>query len=706
MAQVVQAKCPGCKNVLRFPANWVGGSLRCKHCGRVVQTKPKSGTGGSAPASPPAAKSARPAAKDTDAAAAATLEFNPKKTPKPSSPPEKIPAPADDTPFGQLQSAAPIIGVRTRRPSTSIGQKIALAGFCLLLIGSIAGAVYFVANHLPADSHPTASTSASPSAEEGDKTAVAYAPKAAVPDLPVGDKPFPRRLLAICVSNYLYANPVTYGEESRTLHAILTKFCQSMHIPDSQFVELSDAGPQPKATLKPVIEKTISDFLATSRPQDRIMILFTGHAVEVEDEPYLVPIEGELGVKDTLIPLKWVYDQLAKCKARQKVLIADICRYDPARGVERPTGGAMGEKLEAMLQKPPAGVQVWSACRAKQYSNEGYVYSLTSGTYLSSGIFVDQLYEAVGLDARKKVPLGIQKPEDPLPLAALAHGGGKVPGVNGGTESDVSEIIKTKQTPFLSGEEAASGAPFNPNESLPPKLAIQPPPALAEGAAPTSLVKGILKETGARLNRAGAPLPVEALPVFSAAVLENYQDDTVNTPLREAVLNANKLLQKYVVDEKAFEDQFRGKGDDGKIKAMILTKQRKPAKAFGEMLEGLEELKKAGEKRDEEKSPRWQANYDFVLACLEAQLAYTYEYNFMLGQIRKDQLPPRDPAKHSGWGLASQAKLQSGAEARKLAADSQKILKKLAKEHKGTPYEVVAKREALKNLGLEWQPIP
>src|SRR5262249_6206720 len=33
--EVVQATCPGCKNSLRIPANWIGQSMKCKHCGLV-----------------------------------------------------------------------------------------------------------------------------------------------------------------------------------------------------------------------------------------------------------------------------------------------------------------------------------------------------------------------------------------------------------------------------------------------------------------------------------------------------------------------------------------------------------------------------------------------------------------------------------------------------------------------------------------------
>jgi hypothetical protein len=100
------------------------------------------------------------------------------------------------------------------------------------------------------------------------------------------------------------------------------------------------------------------------------VVLFSGHAVELDKEAYLVPVEGDLNDSQTLIPLAWLYDKLAKSRGRDKVLILDVCRFDPDRGQERPSPGPMGAILDAALQKPPAGVQVWSSCVAGQQSYE------------------------------------------------------------------------------------------------------------------------------------------------------------------------------------------------------------------------------------------------------------------------------------------------------------------------------------------------
>jgi hypothetical protein len=91
----------------------------------------------------------------------------------------------------------------------------------------------------------------------------------------------------------------------------------------------------------------------------------------------------------------------------------------------------------------------------------------------------------------------------------------------------------------------------------------------------------------------------------------------------------------------------------------------------------------AGEARGSEPR-RWQTNSDFMLASLQVQIAFLDEYQSMLGQMRKE-LPPRDPARHGGWRLASTRTLQGDAAGKKLPRESRKILENLAREHAGTP---------------------
>jgi hypothetical protein len=589
---------------------------------------------------------------------------------------------------------------------------LAILAVSLLVIAGVVGAVYFAATTVGTeatgeDAKKTNDKSAAvnpPRKENGHELSKKDGTQKGA-NLPKGDLPFPRRALFICVSNYLYANPVSYGTKSRTVRGVLDRLGETLHIPESQRIELSDGatvGAHPP--LKPVIENTITEFLDTCRAQDRIILAFIGHAVELDGQPYLVPLEGELGVKETLIPLKWVYNRLNKCKARQKVFLVDVCRYDPTRGLERPGGGPMGEKLDAALKNPPRGVQVWTACVAGQYSYEGYVL-LRPGEVAHAGFFLDELFEAVGPNQKKKVHLGIAKPDEPLPLDALAQGKDKVPGVTRGTESEANEVYKEKQTPRLAGQETGT-VPYDPEEPLPAKLAIKmPPPPDGGEPADKKLVTEIIRQMEAippikMLKEGGHSLGADSLPVFSAKVMEQYQDDP-NSPLRPAVEKAIQVIKKQ---SELVQEEFRGQADNAGIKKRIFEQQKVPAKILYDLGEALDELKKAGADRAKESSKRWQANYDYVLARLQAKIAYVHEYDYMFGQIRKDQLPPRDPNVHSGWRLASQVKLQSGPETRQKATEAKKILDQLAKDHKGTPWEILAKREALTALGLQWKP--
>ncbi|MCI0461471.1 MAG: caspase family protein [Gemmataceae bacterium] len=510
---------------------------------------------------------------------------------------------------------------------------------------------------------------------------------------------FPRRVLAISVNHYLYANPVSYGIPGRNVRTVLERLARALHIPSSQLVELSDgaAGSLARPTLKPVIEKTIADFLDTSRAQDRIVLLFIGHAVTIDEKAYLVPLEGDLQVKETLIPLDWLYNRLAQCKARQKVLILDVCRFDPGRGLERPGSGPMSASLAAALHQPPPGVQLWTACAAEQYSYE----------FEGVGVFLDKLLEAVQPGALQQV----QQPTDALPVDVLAEA------VHKSATAEVQTVEAAQQTPRRVGQEATDGAPYDARELLPAKLVVSAPPPLAGGLASPSEIQKIVQEIDLPPLRLGAeePCKIELLP-FSAQVLVDYRPDyqalqelqakdvngNAKFPLRAAVLEVIDLLQKS--GKLSLREKFSKGGNPKAVKEEILKEQMLPARILGELTEALEKLQEAGKKLGEEPSKRWQAHYHYIHAQLLARLAFMNEYNLMLGKIRKDELPELKANVHTGWRLAAQATLQSGKDVRDRAEQSRRILAELAQKHPGTPWEVLAKRDQLTARGLGWQP--
>jgi hypothetical protein len=706
MSQVIQAACPGCHRVLTIPADWLQQVFRCKHCGMVIQARPKTAP---VPTPPPVA----------------VIPVAPRVAVPAAAPPANGSGPQIATPVAApVQSAlaftdqeAPIIRTRYRRRS-SVGKWIGLV-FFLLIVGGAAAAVY---RFWPQVSQLAENLNITPEEPAPPKSTVG----GAVPTTAT-EKEFPRRALAICVSNYLYANPVSYGSSEKNLHSLLERMSYVLHISPSQIAELSDAaqvrGPKepsskthgkgapvkrlptidsaPRPPLKPVIEQTITEFLSTCRPQDCILLLFLGHVKLIDDEGYLVPLEGEMGNKNTLIPLQWLYGKLKECKARQKVLILDTCRIDPGRGEERPGSGPMPAKLDEFLTKPPSGVQIWSSCVADQYS-----YELDGNS-----IFLDKVAEALQGEARNANP----KPRDLMPIEAMAGV------VNVHTTTDVDGELRAKQTPRLAGAPPRADAPYEAPDAPAPRIEIATAPAFPGGTADKKEIVNILKEIEIPsiklLREETPPIQMEALLPFSAKTMEPYRADYISLdavrnnpekyPLRVAILDAVKVLNKTFDRSRAsfvLMDSFAGASSD-KIKKDIEKQQRGPARVEAELRAELDKLLQAKKDNGKEPSKRWQAHFDYIHAQLFARIVYVTEYNSMLAKIRKDELPMLEGggAPSGGWRMVSRAKVASGKAEQTMAKKSRELLEKLAKEHAGTPWEILAKREQLTSLGLEWQ---
>ncbi len=697
MSRIVQSACPGCKKRLRIPAEWLQQSIRCKHCGMVLQVKQHTAS--------PKVTSPPPSPHEERSVPAAAIQV---AMPVGS-------AANNDQPFSDFRTNEGEATSRARRRRRRNqgwwkGPALAIVVFGLILSGF---ALFLnrerIAALLPSDNDPAAPESRA-------KGSLAMTNKGK--PLPRGSQFFPRRALIISIHDYLYANPFQNGmpgPNASNFNNLINSLISGMRIASTQIAHLSDeAGPKsgPRAPTKTVIEKTLTSFLDSSRAQDRILIFFIGHAVEVKDEVYLAPIEGELSRPDTLIPLKWFYEQLAKCNARQKVLVLDGNRYHRTFGQERPGGEVMGPKLDAMLQSPPPGVQVWSSCIAKQRSLAFDDYPM--------GIFLDSLQEALHQDASARN----QTPEEPLPLERY------VEQVNELMKNDLSKR-KLEQVSRLSGKEPDGGAAYDPKEPLPPeaKTALAPPPAAIQKTK--KLVEAVLDQIGTPPIKVTheAPLRYDALPPFDIAALKKYDDDkpNPNSPLRQAVQNARAILwaiypsqeprqlkgevsimrQKYRERLDVLKEGYRAPGGgnaEKRFKDRVEEDERKVAllmRAIHDALDGLIDPKIVESKKGESKC--WQVNYDFMLARVQLEYAYLYEYQSMLGSIRRE-FPPLDPNLHGGWKLASQSKLQGDKAGREYEREARKVLDKLIKDNAGTPWEVLAKREKLTNLGLEWQP--
>jgi len=165
-----------------------------------------------------------------------------------------------------------------------------------------------------------------------------------------------------------------------------------------------------------------------------------------------------------------------------------------------------------------------------------------------------------------------------------------------------------------------------------------------------------------------------------------------------------QLRQTAGLGLSVLKDGMRAPPNEAKFKEELRTRQLEVARAMGVLDDVYQDLLAAGMRRGRE-TKRWQANYDLVKARLEVQIAFLYEYQSALGKARID-LPPRDPALHSGWVLESQEKVTGDSAGKKLYKQAQKTFDYIITEYAGTPWEVLARREKERLIGLDWKAVP
>ncbi len=176
--------------------------------------------------------------------------------------------------------------------------------------------------------------------------------------------------------------------------------------------------------------------------------------------------------------------------------------------------------------------------------------------------------------------------------------------------------------------------------------------------------------------------------------------------LRPAIAQAVELLKKH---DTVYPDRFAVPTDDEQRVAFLdelIRIQKEVAWAEYELTAHLLDIERLDKARVLE-TRRWQATGDYVTARMQLRIASLREYNAMLGRMRRGDVPVYDPARHDGWQLATRVGASSLAEreADHMGRKARSLLEKLAREHKGTPWELLARRELLTPLGLEWQPV-
>lgn len=759
MDATIRATCPQCQSSLKIPATWAGQAVKCKKCGSVVRTKAPAApaAGPTLAATPldstvpavtpaaygspdpfadlgPAARAAKSNPFEAGAAHPANGEpapYFPPVVPAPAVAPGYYPPPAagyaappaQDYPYPVPASPAyaqtvPAAAVTDFTPSAATsayrgrGQyrrgsgnaKYVWIGVGLVLTaGLVLGGVYgtryvkqlIAQNNGEGPGEPKNQAGTTPG---GNKPLLA------------NSGPFPRRMLFIHVSNYLYLNPLTYAAQQGTsrgpdrTRSAAMRLGYEWRVPvdkdNNQSYVISDTAPAPetRAPMKGVIQGSYEKFFSTSRPQDRVVVYFGGHVLTAEGKTYLIPIEGDPDEPSTLIPLDDFYAKMKASPATQKVVIWDVCRFNPGRGRTRPGSEPMSEETAAALAAVPAGVQAVITCQPGENALE--FFDLTPDGPTKPAVAGSNFLEATRYVAEKNRTGAAVAPNDPIKVDEWAAAINK----------RVNEVAaysdpKLKQTVKVVGTPPASLVPFNKDEAFATRFDYPPAPKGASAAEITELVSefslpGIKSDDG-ESGVANFPFPAEALAAYKADVpIAEVADNKQKYPFRAAVIDSFEAIRKvWGKDGRTLRETFTDKTSDA-IKKQILEEQLFPAEAIPRLeaaitrLEAVEEMK-AGQPK------RWQAHYDYALAQCKARLAFMNEYNLALGSIRTEVLPPLKPG-DDGYKLISAEKMKVKKEA-KYAEEAKELFESIVTDYKGSPWAIQAKRDKGLSLGLAWQ---
>jgi hypothetical protein len=731
MTQVVQSRCPHCYNVLRIPADWLDKPMRCKFCKNTFEARTRSSDTPlpvGAIAAAPLVRAAVPVSQPVLATAVSAGA-----------------PPTDSLVFSTAGTDSATPAIARPKKGSGAGKVLVLVGCSLLLVIGLpaitlvalvvwGGMALSTALRMHEDEMPEVVAVVKHEHGGNKDGGGVKEPPVSLKDPakgkdkkpPIKDKgvktptpekfgKMPRRALLINVCNYLYLNRVDPGSkgQSTSLAALTHRGLSNppLNVPASQIFALTDEGGEgisPHPTELSVIKNAIRDFCKQSRDQDRIIILFAGHATETEKDAYLIPIGGKREDPDSMVPLAWVFEQMAASPAQQKVLILDVYRFPPARGFELPGAGAseegeMGEVFDKVVQNPPPAVQVWTSCIKGQRSIE----------FEGGSVFLQALSR---LREGGVVMGGIASPRDPMPIDN---------GFVGKVNEKMKELLgpKFQQTSRLTGSTPKNAVAYDANAAPAPALALQKPVVPGGDLANPADVESILAEirllpvrksrTGEdRLLSAGnlPPFPGKAMASYKAddyksigEVLKQHKDNPKGLakqhPVRAAVLDAIEALKKG--ENIRIVETLNAPIND-KVKADFFRQQKDPGLLIFDLEQVLGEMKTAEESMDNETSKRWRAHFEFTQARLKQRLVYIYEYSFLLGQIRRDELPALDGG--DGWRVGSVKKIQvNEAKAKRYKKESDSAWRKIQKEYKDTPWQVLAYRESLVALGLEWK---
>ena len=194
---------------------------------------------------------------------------------------------------------------------------------------------------------------------------------------------------------------------------------------------------------------------------------------------------------------------------------------------------------------------------------------------------------------------------------------------------------------------------------------------------------------------------------FDPQVMRSYRPDYVSNKEYDRLMKVNKARQALVKAAQFSQitpmespaTRFP-KVNEADLANKLSIAQRQAAVLEPKVNQVFETLKTGEKDRDKLTQPRWQAGYDLAMGRTLAVKVRTEAYNAMLAKA-KQGMKFQDP-KNDTWELVPADEITVGSALEKHARQAKEYLERVAKDHDGTPWAMLAKREMSVPVGWRW----
>ncbi len=110
------------------------------------------------------------------------------------------------------------------------------------------------------------------------------------------------------------------------------------------------------------------------------------------------------------------------------------------------------------------------------------------------------------------------------------------------------------------------------------------------------------------------------------------------------------------------------------------------------------------QRRDHETSRRWQAHYDLIRGRLLAMKTRCLEYNTACAKMKRDT-PKFEKPSSNAWKMRPDEEVHLKGRDLANAKEARELLERVVKEHPGTPWALLARRELKDPFGFRWEEV-